>query len=57
MTGPGFADCVHGGRYGPWVRHVTDAATARGVTGTPTVYVDGRQVEATAAAVAQAVGG
>jgi protein-disulfide isomerase len=34
---------------------VTDAASERGVTGTPTVFVDGRQTEASAAAITAAV--
>lgn len=39
-----FGPCVRNGKYKPWTAHVTDAASARGVTGTPTVYVAGKQV-------------
>jgi protein-disulfide isomerase len=44
ITDPAFATCVHAGRYDGWVRQQTDAASKRGVTGTPTVLVNGRQV-------------
>jgi protein-disulfide isomerase len=57
ISGSGFDTCVRDGKYKPWVQHVTDAATARGVTGTPTVFVDGKQVEASLPAITQALGG
>jgi protein-disulfide isomerase len=31
--------------YGDWVKQLTDQASKDGVTGTPTVFVDGRQLE------------
>lgn len=39
-----FADCVTDGKYNDWVDAITDAASRAGVTGTPTVLVNGRQV-------------
>jgi protein-disulfide isomerase len=55
ITDSAFATCVRDGKYKPWVQHVTDKATERGVNATPTVYVDGKTVDATAAAVTAAV--
>lgn len=39
-----FEQCVGDNTYDPWVREVSDQATARGVVGTPTIFVDGRQL-------------
>ncbi|MEH1017327.1 thioredoxin domain-containing protein [Micromonospora sp. CPCC 206060] len=39
-----FGQCLRENRYADWVTHVTDAMSARGVNGTPTVFVDGRQL-------------
>jgi protein-disulfide isomerase len=44
VSDPAFTRCVRGGRYDGWVRTNTDAASQRGVTGTPTVLVNGREV-------------
>jgi hypothetical protein len=38
LAGP-FAECVRDGKYRQWTDHVTEAASRRGVTGTPTIYV------------------
>ena len=54
-AGPDFATCVQDGRYADWSRSVTDAASQAGVTGTPTVLVNGREVEHTAEALRAAV--
>jgi protein-disulfide isomerase len=35
--------CVEEKRYRPWVKYTTQQAAALGVTGTPTVFVDGKQ--------------
>jgi 2-hydroxychromene-2-carboxylate isomerase len=55
LVDPAFAKCVRDGDYRTWTQHVTDAASERGVTGTPTVYVGGMQTEPTAAAITAAV--
>ena len=51
-----FGTCVRDGTYKSWVQHVTDAASAKGVTGTPTVKVNGNQVQANAEAITSVVG-
>ena len=35
--------CVDGKTYRPWVKHTTQEATVIGVSGTPTVFVEGKQ--------------
>ena len=35
--------CVDDKTYRPWVKHTTQEASAIGVTGTPTVFVEGKQ--------------
>jgi len=32
-------------RYGDWVASTTEAAASDGVTGTPTIFVDGKQLD------------
>jgi protein-disulfide isomerase len=54
-AGPGFTTCVQDGRYADWTRSVTDAASRVGITATPTVLVNGREVERTAEALRAAV--
>jgi protein-disulfide isomerase len=44
-TGQRFQQCVKDGTYDNWVRQGTDLSSQRGVTGTPAVFVDGRQVQ------------
>ena len=39
-----FAQCVRDDRYHDWVTHVTGSMVGRNVTGTPTVFVGGRQL-------------
>lgn len=53
--GGNFEQCVKDGKYKTWVPKVTEAAYARGVQGTPTVYVNDKQVEATLQALTTAV--
>jgi len=45
-----FAQCLSEKRYAGWVTHVTDAMGRHGVTGTPTVLVDGRRLATPTAA-------
>ncbi len=44
-TGDDVADSITGLRFEDWTREVTDAASRAGVTGTPTVLVDGEVLE------------
>jgi protein-disulfide isomerase len=53
--GDSFATCVNDNRYETWPTHTTDAASARGVSGTPTVFVNGTRVEPTLDAITAAV--
>jgi protein-disulfide isomerase len=55
ITDPAFATCVHDGTYRGWVAHVTEVAVAHKVTGTPTIRVNGKDVQPTAAALTAAV--
>lgn len=50
-----FGSCVREGTYKSWTAHVTDAASARGVTGTPTVLVAGAPVQPSSEAITAAV--
>jgi protein-disulfide isomerase len=50
----GFARCVASRAYLEWVAYVTARAMARGVSGTPSVYVEGLAVPANARAIAAA---
>lgn len=57
LADPAFAKCVNEGKYKGWVAHITEESARRGVTGTPTVMVNGKKVESTREAVAAAVNG
>jgi protein-disulfide isomerase len=39
-----FAECVNTNKYAQWLQSVSAASDQRGVTGTPTVYVNGNQL-------------
>jgi hypothetical protein len=49
-----LARCVMQGAYIEWGEYVTAKALARGVNGTPSVYVDGMGVPASADAIMSA---
>lgn len=44
-AGPGFAECVSSNRYAGWTTALTDQASKDGLASTPTVKVDGQQVQ------------
>lgn len=50
-----FAQCVRDKKYVTWVQKVSDDAGKAGVTGTPTVFVNGKKVPASEAAIVAAV--
>ncbi|MFI7598831.1 DsbA family protein [Actinoplanes sp. NPDC049681] len=45
LTDASFADAVNGKTYTAWATKVTDTASSRGVTGTPTVMVAGKKLD------------
>ncbi|GGK06353.1 membrane protein [Pilimelia anulata] len=53
--GDDFASCVDERTYRGWASHVTDGASERGVTGTPTVLVNGTKVDNDPAKITAAV--
>lgn len=55
IINPAFASCVRASHYAPWVTQLTNQAIQRGVTATPTVYVNGKQTAPTADAINAAV--
>lgn len=52
---PAFASCVTSQKYQDWVTHVSNQATEKGVQATPTVFVNDKQVDASATALTNAV--
>lgn len=56
-AGPGFATCVADDRYAAWTAALTDQASQAGITSTPTVLADGREIERSDAALRAAVAG
>ncbi|WP_448625071.1 DsbA family protein [Geodermatophilus sp. URMC 64] len=55
-SGEAVEQAIRGLAYGDWVDQITDQASKDGVTGTPTVFVDGHQLEdLTASGVTAAV--
>ena len=43
-AGANFAPGLQDGRYAGWARSVTDAASRPGITSTPTILVNGREI-------------
>jgi protein-disulfide isomerase len=56
LTDRDFGSCVRAGRYLDWPSYVTERATERGVSATPTVLVDGAPVDPEPRAIAEAAG-
>ena len=54
-AGPTFADCVRSEKYAPWTAALTDDASRDRVNATPTVRVDGKDIDHTDQALRQAV--
>ena len=46
LIDPTFAKCVRDGTYTNWMSHTTDVFSQKGYTGTPTVLVAGKQLQA-----------
>lgn len=45
LTDASFADAVRNGTYRPWVHRVADLGSKAGITGTPTVLVNGKRLD------------
>ena len=56
-AGPGFAECVSSDRYAGWTAALTDEASQAGINATPTVLVNGREIERSVDALRAAVEG
>ncbi|MBO0877093.1 MAG: thioredoxin domain-containing protein [Pseudonocardia sp.] len=54
-AGPGFAQCVTANTFGPWATALTETASKGGVNATPTVKVNGQEIDNTDQALRQAV--
>jgi protein-disulfide isomerase len=54
-AGPDFAGCVSANTFAGWTASLTDAASKAGINATPTVQVNGKQIENTDAALQAAV--
>ena len=52
---PGFARCIDEGRYLQWSAYLTTRSAERGVSGTPSAFVDGVPVPANATMIAAAI--
>jgi protein-disulfide isomerase len=55
LDDPGFARCVEQGAHLPWTAYVTARAMARGVSGTPSVFVENTPVPANPETITLAV--
>lgn len=54
-AGPGFARCVTANTFAPWAAALTETASKAGVNATPTVKVNGQEIDNTDQALRQAV--
>ncbi|HEY0575645.1 MAG TPA: thioredoxin domain-containing protein [Pseudonocardia sp.] len=54
-AGPDFASCVSANTFAGWTAALTDAASKAGIDATPTVQVNGKQIDNSDAALRQAV--
>ncbi|MEV1292923.1 thioredoxin domain-containing protein [Pseudonocardia sp. NPDC049635] len=54
-AGPEFAECVEDQRFAPWTQEITQQALRDNISGTPSVRVNGQDVEASPQAIQQAV--
>jgi protein-disulfide isomerase len=45
ITSPKFAECVDNGGYSDWVKNVAEAAAKANVNSTPTVFVNGKEID------------
>ena len=45
ITSPEFATCVDNGGYSDWVRNVAEAGANANVNSTPTVFVNGKEID------------
>jgi protein-disulfide isomerase len=45
ITSPEFANCVDNGGYSDWVRNVAESAAKANVNSTPTVFVNGKEID------------
>jgi protein-disulfide isomerase len=55
ITDASFAACVTSQKYAGWVAHVSNQASAKGVQATPSVFVNDKQVDASASALTNAI--
>jgi len=55
LTDSSFPTCVNNGTYMTWPEHTTDSASEKGVSGTPSVFVNGTKVTASLAAITEAI--
>ncbi len=56
LTDSGFAQCVTSQKYAGWMAHDTDTAASKNVQATPTVLVNGKQIQNTVSDLVRAVG-
>ncbi|GAA4208379.1 DsbA family protein [Actinocatenispora rupis] len=55
ITDASFATCVTSQKYRDWVSHVSNQASGKGVQSTPSVFVNDKQVDPSATALANAI--